>query len=143
MYHIFWISIVLLVVACGEKNREANARALKSVGIYLSQVETLGENVSLYGYLVKKNGVLFLYHDEKLYRFASSESESLRIRVYLPDNKIDPKCFGVYTSLYGVSHNYLGEIAVDDISRVTSLIDDHLCYVEPKPMNYFSFLRNK
>ncbi len=143
MYRIFWISVIVLIASCGGKSGKVNTQALASVGGYLAQVDSLDKSVSLYGYLTKKNGVLFLYHDQRVSSFSSIEAEKLRIRIYIPDNKFDPKCLDGYVSLYGISHKYLGEIAIDDILRVVSLADDNLCYSEPEPLNYFDFLKNR
>lgn len=143
MYRIFWISILLLTVGCDGGDKRINSQALTSVSVYLSLVKSLDEQVSLYGYLSKKNDALFLYHSNIASSFSSSEAEKLRVSVYVPNDKIDPKCLDGYVSLYGISHNYLGEIAIDDIARVVSLNGGNLCYSNPNPVNYFGFLRKE
>ncbi|WP_444901862.1 hypothetical protein ACJJIG_00550 [Microbulbifer sp. SSSA007] len=141
MQRVFWFFAILLIWGC-ENKLEANGSKLISIQSYLSDSEFNLGQVSLFGYLVKKNEIFFIYENEEFSNFSGSDVSKLRMQVFLPPSQIAEKCLGRYVSLYGRAHSYIGAISIDDVSRISLMEDGSICYSSVPPVNYFSVLRS-
>ena len=140
MHRILWLFFVMLAAGC-EPNEPPSGYGITSVGSYLSEPNFNFGAVSLYGFMVEKNGIFFLYENETISSYDSPDADKLRLQIFAPPNKVKVDCLNEYVSVYGVTYEYIGAISVDDVSIISSLESGDICYSSPRPLNYFLQLK--
>lgn len=136
-----WFFFFLLMVGCTEDN--GKQIKFSSVDASLLNDSNIGKNVSVHGFLAKKNGVIFLYSDEKAAAFKGVESNMFRIQIWYPEEKINNDCLNKYVVVHGKKQMYIGSPALDEIIRISNLEDDNLaCHPPEKVINYFKELKS-